>query len=305
MGRSDIPQIFLAHLQKLEPNAKFTASLPTIQSSAGTRYFAKIGSVSEKDQYIGEAESLKAMHEAAPGLSPRVFASGVIDSSDDENSTGQPYFLSEYKDLGRLTGNATDVLAKRLATELHACKSSKGFGFDVPTYCGVTRQENGWYRSWQECYSEMIGSLLGKLKQKGRYGDLCSKCEEVRRKVIPYLLGSLNIEPVLLHGDLWSGNAGTDQSTGEPVIFDPSSMYGHNEADLAIARIFGGFPPNFFTTYHEHFPKAEPVDQYESRADLYELYHYLNHTVIFGGAYADSAMQKIGRLLNSSPYEGL
>jgi hypothetical protein len=24
------------------------------------------------------------------------------------------------------------------------------------------------------------------------------------------------------------------------------------------------------------------VDQYELRADLYELYHYLNHTVLFG-----------------------
>ena len=54
---------------------------------------------------------------------------------------------------------------------------------------------------------------------------------------------------------------------------------------LAIARIFGGFPPNFFTAYHEHFPKAEPADQYESRVDLYELYHYLNHTVLFGVSY--------------------
>lgn len=28
-----------------------------------------------------------------------------------------------------------------------------------------------------------------------------------------------------------SGNAGTHESTGEPVIFDPSSMFGHNEAE--------------------------------------------------------------------------
>ena len=51
---------------------------------------------------------------------------------------------------------------------------------------------------------------------------------------------------------------------------------------LSIARIFGGFPKLFFTTYHEYFPKAEPVGQYDLRMELYELFHYLNHTLIFG-----------------------
>ena len=182
MGRSDIPQILFTHLKKLEPNVEFSGSLPTIQSSAGVRYFAKIGSLSERDQYSGEVESLRAINEAAPGLSPRILASGFIDSSGNESSTGQPYFLSEYKDLRSLTSKAADVLAKRLATELHRYKCSKGFGFDVPTYCGATRQENGWYETWEECYSEMIGNLLEKLRQKRRFGDLCSKGEEVRRK---------------------------------------------------------------------------------------------------------------------------
>lgn len=77
-------------------------------------------------------------------------------------------------------------------------------------------------------------------------------------------------------------------------------MFGHNEAEyvhndyirapqmlktsesLAIARIFGGFPASFYSIYHEYFPKSEPVDLYDARADLYEAYHYLNHTVLFG-----------------------
>jgi hypothetical protein len=29
-------------------------------------------------------------------------------------------------------------------------------------------------------------------------------------------------------------------------------------------------------------PKTEPVEQYELRMDLYELFHYMNHTLIFG-----------------------
>ena len=51
---------------------------------------------------------------------------------------------------------------------------------------------------------------------------------------------------------------------------------------LSIAYIFGGFPKSFFTTYHEYFPKTEPVSQYDLRMKLYELFHYLNHTLIFG-----------------------
>lgn len=60
------------------------------------------------------------------------------------------------------------------------------------------------------------------------------------------------------------------------------STQAHSATSLAIARIFGGIPKSFFRAYHEHLPKTEPEDQYEIRGDLYELYHYLNHTVLFG-----------------------
>ncbi|KZP25431.1 Ketosamine-3-kinase [Athelia psychrophila] len=301
MTRSNIPQILLRHLQGIEPNAKFTGNLPVITSSSGIRYYAKVGSPLEQEQYIGEAESLKAMTIAAPGLSPKVLASGITEDSLDETLAGQPYFLSEYKELGRLTGAGADVLAKRLATELHAFKSDAGFGFAVPTFCGATRQDNGWYETWAEFYSELISGLLSKLKRKGSFSELVAKGEEMRSRGIPYLLGSLAIDPVLLHGDLWSGNVGIDTSSGKPVIFDPSSMFGHNEADLAISRIFGGFPASFYSTYHKHCPKGEPVDLYDARSDLYQAYHYLNHTVLFGGSYASSAMEKLSKALAVCP----
>ena len=50
------------------------------------------------------------------------------------------------------------------------------------------------------------------------------------------------VKSVILHGDLWSGNVGYDRITESPVIYDPSSYYGHGEADLGIARMFGGQP---------------------------------------------------------------
>ncbi|KDQ63293.1 hypothetical protein JAAARDRAFT_29311 [Jaapia argillacea MUCL 33604] len=300
MKGSDIPDVLLKHLRKIEPDAEFSGSLPRIESSSGKRYFAKIGRPSETEQYIGEAESLRAMDIGAPGLAPNVFAFGVSDNHGndvDYSQGGHPYFLSEYKDIGSLTEKAAKALGKRLALDLHGFKSMEGFGFGVPTYCGATRQENGWFPSWEECFDSLIGGLFEGLRRKGRYAELCAKGEKVRERVIPYLLRPLVIQPVLLHGDLWSGNAGVDRGTGEPVIFDPSSYYGHNEADLAIARIFGVFPRSFFTTYHLYMPKSDPVEQYDLRGDLYELYHYLNHTLLFGGGYAGSAMSKMDSLL--------
>ncbi|KIO08629.1 hypothetical protein M404DRAFT_997557 [Pisolithus tinctorius Marx 270] len=292
--------IFLPYLQSIEPDAQFTFDLPLVKSSTGKRYYAKVGSPGEKDQYVGEAESLRAIYEAAPGLAPRLLASGTT-GDDTPSRPGNPFFLSEYMDIGSLTVQTAELLGERLAKELHAFKSPKGFGFAVPTYCGATRQDNGWFGTWEECFSAMIKNLLQKLPSERRYAELLHKGEEVRTRVIPWLLQPLVIEPVLVHGDLWSGNTGTNRKTGQSVIFDPSSYYGHNEADLAIARIFGGIPGSFFVAYHKYMPKTEPVQQYSLRGDLYELYHYLNHTVLFGGGYAGSALQKMNKLLRACP----
>ncbi|KAI8853557.1 Fructosamine kinase-domain-containing protein [Chytridium lagenaria] len=103
---------------------------------------------------------------------------------------------------------------------------------------------------------------------------------------IPFLLGGLDIDPVPIHGDLWSGNAGVDTKIG-PVIFDPSSVYAHNE--LGMMCLFGGFSSKFFDTYHKIRPKLQPY--YEQRQDLYKLYHLLNHNLLFGESYKSSSLQ--------------
>lgn len=47
-------------------------------------------------------------------------------------------------------------------------------------------------------------------------------------------------------------------------------------------RMFGGFSEAWFRRYHELVPKTAPVDEYEQRLQLYECYHHLNHTLMFG-----------------------
>ena len=180
---SPVPSIFLKYLNKLEPNAQFTFSSPRLRSSSGTTYYAKIGAASEHAQYTAEVESLKALDTAAPGLVPKVFASGFSAQGDEESKagTGRPYFLSEYKDLKSLSSASATILGRRLAEEAHSYKGTNGFGFHVPTYCGPTRMENGWYSSWDKCYDALVAGLLSHLKSS-RYSTLRAKGEQVRRR---------------------------------------------------------------------------------------------------------------------------
>ncbi len=177
-------RVFARILEREQPGVTFTQEGSSLRSTNGKRYFAKLGSPSDRDQFIGEAESLKAMHLAAPGLVPKLLDCGIIDeeSKERDSDVGRPFFLSEYKDIGSLSGTAAKVLGKRIATELHAYKSTNGFGFHVPTYCGATRQDNGWFETWPECFDALIGGLVDKLKAHRGYESLCEQANEVRKR---------------------------------------------------------------------------------------------------------------------------
>lgn len=90
-----------------------------------------------------------------------------------------------------------------------------------------------------------------------------------------HLGGEEGVVPVVVHGDLWSGNKGKGRmgADGEvrEVVFDPSACYAHSEYELGIMSMFGGFGREFFVDYHGLCPKTEPVEEYEDRVKLYEL----------------------------------
>lgn len=100
-------------------------------------------------------------------------------------------------------------------------------------------------------------------------------------------------QPSLLHGDLWGGNIGYGID-GRPVIYDPAVYFGDREADLAMTELFGGFGEAFHGAYREAWPL---VPGYETRRDLYNLYHILNHLNLFGSGYQGQALEMIERLL--------
>jgi protein-ribulosamine 3-kinase len=79
-------------------------------------------------------------------------------------------------------------------------------------------------------------------------------------------------------------------SQPEPITFDSSACYAHSEFELGIMKMFGGFGREFLEEYHRYAPKTEPVEEYEDRVKLYELYHHLNHYAMFGGGYKSGAV---------------
>lgn len=159
------------------------------------------------------------------------------------------------------------------------------FGFPVPTCCGETQQENGWRESWAEFYGE--NRLTWILKQaeakQGKDSELRSLVERIVVEVVPRLLGDGHvtapdggpIQPVIVHGDLWSGNKGrgvlSDDGGVEEVVFDPSACYAHSEFEFGIMGMFGGFGAAFNKAYWEVKPEDEPVGEWEDRRQLYEL----------------------------------
>lgn len=164
-------------LSHLFPGETFTAKGPRISSSSGASYYGKVGSPNEVDQYRAETRSLKLMSAAAPGLCPSI----ILASQDRE----KPFMISKYLELSSLSSSpgAAKILARRLATELHTSKSQNGrYGFECPTFCGATRIDNGWYETWADAYSAMIGGLLDKLEIRGAQNELCARGREVQER---------------------------------------------------------------------------------------------------------------------------
>ena len=62
--------------------------------------------------------------------------------------------------------------------------------------------------------------------------------------------------------------------------------------ELAFTHMFGGFSPDFYQGYEEVWP-LEPG--FSERKDLYNLYHLLTHTNMFGGSYGRQVESIVSR----------
>ncbi|PSN70508.1 Ketosamine-3-kinase [Corynespora cassiicola Philippines] len=269
-------------------------------------FFMKTGRGKDAEtMFEGEHASLNALHNAVPSLCPQSFGHGKFSSEPSKS-----FLVTEYLNLASRSASKPSApsLAAKLA-KLHTtpAPTPEGygrpmFGFPVTTCCGDTPQDNSYKSSWAEFYAEnRLRFILRRAeKSNGVDKELHTLVEMTASKVVPRLIGDdhLNggkgITPVVVHGDLWSGNAsvgaiGAKGGEPEEVVYDPSACYAHSEFELGIMKMFGGFGGSFLNEYHELCPKSEPVGEYEDRVKLYELYHHLNHYALFGGGYRSGA----------------
>jgi len=178
--------------------------------------------------------------------------------------------------------------------ELHlksAESNPKMFGFPVEGFIGTTDQKKGLKDNWIDCFLNLriIPQLLS-LKSRILDKEIINKVKEKIKSEL------LNHKPInsLVHGDLWSGNAGMDKN-GKGVIFDPASWWADNEVDIAMTKLFGGFRKEFYEEYHRIFPIK---NGFEKRIIIYNFYHILNHANMFGGGYLNQVQDYVKAILN-------
>jgi protein-ribulosamine 3-kinase len=179
----------------------------------------------------------------------------------------------------------------RKMSELHKISFEK-YGFENDNYIGSLHQRNHWDSDWEEFFwVQRIEPMLTMARNKG-YAD---RGDTQSFDSLFYKLDKLfpKEKPSLLHGDFWKGNFLVDNK-GNPCLIDPAVYFGHREMDLSMSQLFGGFPTEFYKSYHQNFP-LEP--DWEERTDLWNLYPLLVHAILFGESYMNEVRRNVRRFI--------
>jgi protein-ribulosamine 3-kinase len=243
-------------------------------------FFVKTNSTEKSSMFSVEELGLQTLHAADAVRVPQAICSGITSS--------QAFLVLELLPLAGGPMKSQEELGRQLAC-LHRTTAPQ-FGWDHDNFIGPTPQPNQKCDSWIEFVREHRLAQILKLAEGCGY----------HFPIVDRLLAGIDRffegdpTPSLLHGDLWSGNA-SSLADGTPVIFDPAVYFGDREADLAMTRLFGGFSASFYAAYSEAWPLSPG---HEQRCEFYNLYHILNHAVLFGGGYARQAQGIIARLVS-------
>lgn len=169
----------------------------------------------------------------------------------------------------------------RALAALHRHPCDEPYGWPRDNFIGATPQVNSRHRDWIAFWRESrLQPMLARLRDEEA---LAAAVREVIAAMPAFFDDGYSPRASLVHGDLWSGNWGLLED-GTPVVFDPCVSYSDREADLAMMDLFGAPPPGFWQGYGP-LPAG-----YDRRKGLYQLYHLLNHAVLFGGGYAQQAL---------------
>ncbi len=248
-------------------------------SNGHDNFFLKMTDKIFISMFESEAENLRHLNENSEFSLPKVLYVGTVKD--------KAVIILEYMSLSPLDVESAFLLGTKLA-KLHQQDIQLEYGFDIDNHIGFNEQRNDWHKNWATFFADhRIGFQLQLAKEHNIYfGDIERIVNDIKDR-----LHGHQPKPSLLHGDFWHGNTGKVNTT--PVIFDPACYWGDREVDLANARLFGGFPDAFFEGYAHIWPLPA---QHKDREGIYNLYHILNHCLLYGGFYLDETETLLNQL---------
>jgi len=202
-------------------------------------------------------------------------------------ANGDDWLALEWIESAPKAPDHDEVLGRGLA-RLHA-EGPSTFGFETPNWIGRLPQRNDPDEDWAHFYGERrLRPLARRARDAGTLpAELSGRIDRLIER-LPERVGG-DEPPARLHGDLWAGNAITDEH-GAPCLIDPAVYGGAREVDLAMMRLFGGFGARVFAAYEEAHPLMPAA---EARVALYQAYPLLVHVCLFGGSYVGSLARTV------------
>ncbi|WP_299083087.1 fructosamine kinase family protein [uncultured Paraglaciecola sp.] len=241
-------------------------------SSKDQAFFVKTNKKIYLPNFAAEAEGLTHLSSTQLFKVPKVICTGMV--------SDHSFLVLEHIPINEGDEQSWYSFGQALAN-LHKVHTQAMYGWQEDNYIGLTPQANTWQKKWSVFFAEQrIGFVLQLLAEKGHsLGNIDNVVTSVKT-----LLASHHPTSSMLHGDLWQGNTGFFNE--QPLLYDPAFYFGDRETDLAMTELFGRFPDSFYQGYDDTWP----IDQgYQFRKPIYQLYHILNHALLFGGQYIDSA----------------
>lgn len=170
----------------------------------------------------------------------------------------------------------------RWTTRLHAVEG-KSYGWPTDYAFGSVELDNRETADWIHFWARRLITTASLLDRPWR--------EKVDRVVeaLPDLLPR-EPRPVLLHGDLWSGNLLVKDGRLAAFI-DPACHYGHSEVDMAMLTLFD----TPAVAFAEHYGELEPG--WEERRPVYQMFPALVHLRLFGAGYAGLVDRLVNRVI--------
>lgn len=175
-------------------------------------------------------------------------------------------------------------LGERLA-DGHLRTTGTAYGWERDNVLATLPQDNTAEQHWGRFVAERRTRVH--LDAPGLSAATRRRCHAACDGPLPDLLGT-GTGPVVVHGDLWTGNVVDGRALVDPAVFR-----GDREYDVAYLRVFGSPPAAFWDAYLATAPLA---DGWRPRIRALQMTAHLAHVRLFGDRWEGSVVADLDAL---------